>query len=79
MCPNCGAEERLGIWLTPKKVAIFDKIKRSGNEGVPYSAFDCSRDSLKMHIFQINIMLEETDYVIRGKRGPISCYRLVKR
>ena len=77
-CPHCGAEQRLGVWMTPRKLAIFDRVKRSGDDGAHYGDFDMSRGTLRVHIYQINALLEETDYAIRGYRGNISGYRLVK-
>lgn len=78
-CPHCGAQERLGVWLTPKKVVIFDRVKRAGDVGISFNEFGMSRHLFKAHVWQINALLEETDWKIRSKPGPASSYRLVRR
>jgi hypothetical protein len=80
ICPHChqpiGAvgAERLGVRLTPLKAAIVDQIKCAGDIGISseelmYALWD--RDTVcistvKAHVWQINSVLEETDWVIRS-------------
>lgn len=90
MCPICGAEERLGVWLSRTEVLVFDTIKRAGEDGAPWDriaetvsyAHDrpCGRDTVKSHVHHIREKLVETDWTIRGVRGNISGgYRLTKQ
>lgn len=92
MCPLCGAEERLGVWLTRTEVLVFDAVKRAGEGGAAWediaevvgSARDnrCSRDNIKIHVHHIREKLVETDWTIRGVRGApslFSGYRLQKQ
>ena len=78
-CPSCHqliAVERLGVRLTPLKAALVDAIKRSGDIGVSseeliYALWECdavSVDTVKSHVWQINSILEETDWLIRSDR-----------
>lgn len=34
MCPLCGAEQRLGVWLPRFKARLFDLVKSRGTEGI---------------------------------------------
>jgi hypothetical protein len=90
---------RLGVMLTPHKVAIFDRIQTAGDEGVTsHQLLDIPPDTvigdrnsrrLKSHISDINLRLEETEYVIktvgdrvrRPDNGYFQCqpYKLVRR
>ena len=73
-CPHCGADERLGVWLTPAQLRVFDKIKRAGTTGTTASEMEMTTDLAKAHVWFINTKLEETDWKIVGRP-----YRLVKR
>src|SRR5262245_1699296 len=66
---SCGRAYRFGVWLTPKKLEIFDKIMRAKKLGVPSAAFAINRENLKAHIHQINDMFAATDLEIRGISG----------
>jgi hypothetical protein len=66
-CPHCGAGIRFGVWFSPKKLEIIDKITRGGNEGLSAEQLGISLDTLKSHVHQINVLLLETDYRIRGR------------
>lgn len=90
MCPRCGAEERLGVWLSRTEVLVFDTIKRAGEDGAPWDriaetvsyAHDrpCGRDTVKSHVQHIRDRLVETDWTIRGSQGgKLSAYRLIKQ
>jgi hypothetical protein len=80
VCPHCHqqiAHERLGVRLTPLKAAIVDRIKRAGDLGISSEGlvhdlyFDrkpVSMTTLKAHVFQINDLLEQTDWVIASDR-----------
>jgi hypothetical protein len=80
VCPHCHqtiAHERLGVVLTPLKAAIVDAIKRAGDLGKSSESlmrelyFDrrpVSMTTLKAHIWQINDLLEATDWVIESDR-----------
>jgi hypothetical protein len=79
-CPHCGqriAEVRDGVRLPPLKAAIYDTVKRAGDEGVSSLAIISTvyqgrvaphPYSIKSHISQINDALEETDLRIVSDR-----------
>jgi Fe2+ or Zn2+ uptake regulation protein len=80
ICPHChqtiGAE-RFGVRLTPMKAAILDRIRRSGDIGVTSLEIvsdlyrerrPVSLQTVKAHTWQLNILLEETSWVIRSER-----------
>lgn len=83
-CPHCGHVMRVvrcGVMLTPIKAAIFDLIKaRPGitNGELCRIVFDYKRSltCVRQHIYQINSLLAETDYTIRGT--SLAGYRLVR-
>jgi hypothetical protein len=79
-CPHCRqiiGHERCGVRLTPLKAELFDIIKRAGDIGVTsveliHSALyrdrrTVSHLTVKSHIWQINELLEETDWVIQSE------------
>jgi hypothetical protein len=80
VCPHCHqpiAHERLGVSLTPLKAAIVDVIKRHGDLGVSSESLiwvlysdrkPVSLTTLKAHVWQINDVLEATDWVIESDR-----------
>ncbi len=84
-CPHCGQalpETRLGVRLTPLKARIFDIITRAGPDGISASdLFDIvctegqSRETLKSHVWQINDLIEDEGYRIKGRD---SYYALTK-
>ena len=84
LCPYCNQplpEMRLGVRLTPFKARLFDVVARAGSDGIMgedlYNLVCTegqSRDTLKVHIWQINDILEDEGYRIRGGRYG---YRLV--
>jgi hypothetical protein len=76
-CPHCHqtiTAMRLGVRLTPRKAAIVDAIKAAGDIGISseelkYVLWDRDTvcvDTVKAHIWQINEVLEETDWIIRS-------------
>jgi hypothetical protein len=78
-CPLCYqtiGTMRLGVRLTPLKAALIDKIKAAGDVGIASEELmnalwehgAVSADTVKAHIWQINSLLEETDWVIRSDR-----------
>lgn len=93
ICPRCHqtiAHERLGVRLTPLKALIVDMIKLAGEIGISSRELHCDlyrgyfrhrdRQAVKAHIWQINDLLEETDFVIAATgRGPNARWRLTKR
>jgi len=77
-CPLCHqhyAVERLGIRLTPLKARIVDYIKASGDLGASteelrhelYSSKDVVGATVRVHIHQINDLLESTKWIIRSE------------
>lgn len=90
VCPYCGQPslyERVGVRLTPVKAHLFDLIEAGGKEGINsivlhFKVFGerATRQTMRGHIFQINEILEETDWRIKStKKCQDSCYKLVKR
>ena len=79
-CPHCGQTlvfVRAGVRLTPLKADIFDLIKAAGEVGVSSQeildrAFRdrhvAGADIVKMHVYQINELLEATGFVIVSDR-----------
>lgn len=80
VCPYCRQSikhERLGVVLTPLKAGILDIIKRAGDDGVTSAEIvagplyrerrRASHDTIKAHVWQINDLLEETNWVIRSE------------
>lgn len=80
LCPHCGQsmqQFRVGVRLTRMQAAIFDCIKRAGEFGITseeimsyvYEGREKPRcQAVKSHVWLINSMLVETDYVIRSDR-----------
>jgi hypothetical protein len=82
-CPHCGQQlptVRCGVRLSPLKARLLDAIRRAGPDGI--SSADLinelhlpfKRKTLAAHAWQINELLELTEYRIRGRGG----YRLVR-
>jgi hypothetical protein len=77
-CPFCHqtiGTMRFGVRLPQLKAAIVDRIKAAGDLGVASDEIiaDLYRDrrpvqptTIKVHVEQINSVLEETDWVIRS-------------
>jgi predicted transcriptional regulator len=80
---------RAGVKLTPLKTAIFDAVKRAGDEGITtlslastvYEGRKCpAYNTVKAHVWQINEILEETNVVITNDhRGNQASWRLERR
>jgi hypothetical protein len=80
VCPHCKqpmSVDRLGVRLPPIKAAILDVIRGAGDAGAttPSIVATVYRDrpapkytSIKSHVFQINEVLEETDFIIKSDR-----------
>jgi hypothetical protein len=77
-CPFCHqhyAVERLGVRLTPLKARIVDYIKAGGDLGASteelrhelYSSKDIVSATVRVHIHQINDLLESTNWIIRSE------------
>ena len=76
LCPHCNQpmdNNRVGIRLSPLQAAIFDVIKASGDTGVTSQSirtivYENRRapklSAIKVHIWQINEVLQETEYMI---------------
>jgi hypothetical protein len=71
------AHERLGVSLTPLKARIVDVIKQAGEVGISSEAVmrllyldrnPVSTRTIKAHVWQINDLLEATDWVIASDR-----------
>ena len=92
LCPHCGQpmpQIRCGVRLYPMTARVFDIIKSGGTVGVSGSAIlqrayagmkKPSWTTLKAHIWQARVALQDTDYRIISERdgpGP-GTYRLVK-
>jgi hypothetical protein len=66
---------RLGVRLTPLKARVFDIIQRGGRDGVNrcdlydivFGNRKADRWTLKSHINQINELIEDAGYQIRGR------------
>jgi hypothetical protein len=80
-CPHCRRPmtyERCGVLLTPLKAGIFDAIKRAGNLGITSNEIidgelyrdrrAASHHTIKAHVFQINDLLCETNFIIESDR-----------
>ena len=87
LCSHCGQPlptTRLGVRLTPFKARIFDIIRRAGPDGVPSSELQAMVDRnatvLKSHIWQINDVIADAGYRIKGVglggTNSDSCYVL---
>jgi len=75
LCRSCGqplpSQERGGVYLPPRKVMIFDTIKRFPGitaEGIQANCFpfEMKLKSIQVHICQINDLLAGTDLKIQG-------------
>jgi len=88
LCPHCQQplpEIRLGVRLTAKKARIFDLVQRAGPDGIDGRDLfaivfgeqekEVKRDTLQSHVWQINDLIEDSGYRIKG----YSTYRLVRR
>lgn len=92
VCATCGqeiAERRLDVVMSALKARIFDIIKRAGPDGIDNNELfemtlrdrNVQRATLRVHVFQINDLLFETDYIIKchPARGKYTAYRLERR
>jgi DNA-binding SARP family transcriptional activator len=80
ICPTCHqtiGTSRLGVRLTPLKALIVDHIKIAGDIGISSEELrgtlweerkEVSINTVKAHIWQINSILEETDWIIHSDR-----------
>ena len=82
LCPHCQQPlpiVRLGVRLSPLKGRILDAIILKGGDGIVVddllSRFSMSRNTLKVHVHQVNEKLVEVGYRIYGRGGR---YRLVR-
>jgi hypothetical protein len=93
ICPKCHRPitiERLGVRMTPLKARIIDAIKCSGDIGVTSEElrFDIYRgyaqlrvqSVVRVHIWQINDLLEETDWhIVARPHGRFARWYLRRR
>ena len=86
LCPHCHqpmpAQFRWGVYLTPTQMIVLDAVR--DNPGIPAErlvAKCCgSLNTLRQHIHDINIKLEETSVRISGNEaGKRGCYNIVRR
>ena len=79
-CPYCRQlikHERCGVFLPPLKAGIFDLIRAAGDAGISSAEivgdplyrerWRVSRTAIKSHVWQINELLDETNWVIRAE------------
>jgi hypothetical protein len=80
LCRSCGQPirlQRVGIRLPPLKASMFDLVKRAGDLGI--STEELMRElyvervppkpnTVKVHMWQINELLVETEYSIVSDR-----------
>jgi hypothetical protein len=91
-CAACGQiihHERAGVRLTPMQAAIFDAIKSAGDAGVTSAEIvsgsvyrdrrPVSSTTIKAHVWQINELLEATDFIIVSDRRGWFLVRRVLR
>jgi hypothetical protein len=77
-CPHCHQTitvERLGVRLPKLKAEIVDAIRRAGDPGITSQELiyllwhdDINPSTVKAHMWQINSLLEGTDWTIRSDR-----------
>jgi DNA-binding winged helix-turn-helix (wHTH) protein len=88
-CAHCGQELpeiRAGVRLPALKARIFDAVARAGRDGIDGNdLFDLflkdrgvQRNVLKVHIYQINEFLVDTNCTIATVKGRYPAYRLRK-
>jgi hypothetical protein len=75
-CPYCGRPlymDRIGVRLPPLKAAILDAVRAAGDLGATAETIIArayerrrypQRNAIKAHIWQINELLEDTEYRI---------------
>ncbi len=74
-CPTCHAPyraSRVGIYMPILKSELFDSIKMAGDVGISsrelivmhYQSKMVQLNTIKIHVYQINDLLVETDYRI---------------
>ena len=86
LCPHCHqpmpAQFRWGIYLTPTQMVVFDEIKDNPNISAERLVAKCggNLNTLRQHIHDINIKLEETSVRISGNvAGKRGRYNIVRR
>ena len=87
ICPTCKQpvhDVRLGVRMTPTKVRLFDLVRMAGEEGCTAERINekiwdgkSTPTNVKSHVYQINEMIEETEYKIIPTK-PRYGYRLIK-
>lgn len=78
ICPHCGADQRLGVWLSKTEIELFDCISKAGTAGCPSERLGKKKDCYKQHIYNINCKLAETDFRIKGSYYDHR-YRIARR
>jgi hypothetical protein len=91
-CPRCGQplppQKRLGVYMPPKKAAIFDFVRDHPTvtaEGIRAQCFNdnTTLKTIRVHICQINDLLAGTEVMIKGDiingKREHGGYRIVKR
>jgi hypothetical protein len=89
-CPHCQGwvyRTREGVRLTPIRAEVYDIIARAGSEGIKARAIQerlfwnpLSLNTIRVHIFEINELLEETSFqIISAPSGHFAKYYLRPR
>jgi hypothetical protein len=87
-CPQCHQPfgvTRLGVRFTPLKAELLDRIKAAGDLGVSSDELldlwssPVARDTVKAHVWQINLLLEETNFrIVCDGRGAYARWVLTR-
>lgn len=86
ICPHCGSvvrAVRAGVPMTALKARMFDAIRRAGPDGISaadlhaitFQDRDTGIAAVKVHISQLNELLEDTGFVIRSRPYRLECRR----
>jgi hypothetical protein len=74
LCHYCGQElpsMRMGVKFTPLKARLFDLVQRGGLNGIDrhdlLEMLQITNKALNSHIHQINSLIEDEGYRIRGR------------
>jgi len=83
-CPHCNQPlkfRREGVFLTPKKAEIYDKIRHGSMQTSTKLAkhFGVTQVCIRAHIYQINDMFADADAGIRIIGGYYSGYKIVRK
>jgi hypothetical protein len=86
MCPHCHqplpSAHRWGVYLTPTQTITLDAIRDNPGISAESLVAKCggNLNTLRQHVHDINIKLEETGVRISGNvAGKRGCYNIVRR